>query len=91
MPAATPPPTTPGVPGTEGSVDVGGPVTMTAGVLLVLFLIWLVQRRNGSAGVAVVAFTAGTLLAVTQIGQTFARLGSTVVNSGVQAVTQVFT
>lgn len=88
--ATTPPPAPgPGTPAGDGAAYSGGAVTMTAGVCLVLLLFWLVQKRAGSGGVALLAFTAGTLLAVTQIGQTFARLGSTAVNSGVTAITQV--
>lgn len=91
--AVTPSPTpsttgTPGTPAVDGA-GYSGAVTMTAGVVLVLLLFWLVQKRSGSGGVALLAFTAGTLLAATQIGGTFAQFGSTAVNSGVQAITEV--
>lgn len=92
-PAPTPVPAPPtGGPASTPVPDAGftgGAVTLTAGVVLFALLVWLVQRRAGSGGVALLAFTAGVMLAATQIGQTVARLGTTAVHSGVTAVTQV--
>ncbi|WTW96858.1 hypothetical protein OG216_27410 [Streptomycetaceae bacterium NBC_01309] len=88
-PTPTPPTTTPGTTPAVDEAYTGGAVTLTAGVVLFVLLVWLVQRRTGSGGVAFLAFTAGVLLAATQIGQTVARLGTTAVNSGVTAFTQV--
>lgn len=93
-PVPTPTPgTVPGsVPGTgPGTAALNGTVTLGVGVIMVLLLIWVVQRKAGTTGVAVLAFTTGVMLAASKVGQAFAGIGSGVVVSGMTAFASVFT